>query len=114
MAAEQDQKVLELVVFKLRDGATNDQLLATVDRVSDWVKTQPGFISRDLTYSASEDRWIEVIWWDSLEEAESAAAVATSSDSCAPMFGLIDMESALYLHGEPVIAPVAVKASRSS
>jgi hypothetical protein len=114
MSAEQDQKVLELVVFKLKDGATDDQLLATVDRVSDWVKAQPGFISRDLTYSASEDRWIEVIWWDSLEEAESAASVAMSSDSCAPMFALIDMESALYLHGEPAISSVVVEPTSPS
>jgi hypothetical protein len=40
--------------------------------------------------------------------------VAMSSDSCAPMFGLIDMESALYLHGEPAIAPVAVEPTRRS
>jgi hypothetical protein len=105
MAEKQENKVLELVLFRLKDGATRDDLVATVDGVTDWVKTQPGFVSRDLTYAAAEDQWIDVVWWDSLEAAESAAAAATTSESCAPMFGLIDMESTVMLHGEPVEAP---------
>jgi hypothetical protein len=100
MAETQEHKVLELVLFKLKDGATPDDLLATVDAVTDWIKTQPGFVSRDLTYSAAEDQWIDVVWWESLEAAESAAAAATTSESCAPMFGLIDMDSTVMLHGE--------------
>lgn len=108
MTVEHAAKVLELVVFQLKPGATRDQLLGTVDAVSEWAKTQPGFVSRDLSYSAGDDRWIEVVWWTSLEEAEAAAAAAMSSESCAPMFGLIDMESTLMLHGVPAIAPVTV------
>jgi hypothetical protein len=104
MATDQEQSVLELVVFKLKDGATRDELLATVDGVNAWVNTQPGFVSRDLIYAAAEDQWIDVVWWDSLESAESAADAALSSDSCAPMFELIDTESTLMLHGEPAVA----------
>ena len=36
----------------------------------------------------------------SIEHAQAAAGAAMSSDSCAPMFALIDMESAVMLHGE--------------
>jgi hypothetical protein len=97
-----EPKVLELVAVSLKDGATRDQLLATVDSVSDWVATQPGFVSRDLSYSAADDRWIDLIWWESLAEAESAATAAMSSESCAPMFALIDFESTLMLHGERI------------
>jgi hypothetical protein len=99
-------KVLELVVFKLNDGATRDDLLATVDAVSAWIAEQPGFISRDLVHNGEGDRWIEVIWWRSLEDAKAAAERAMSSTACAPMFGLIDDESTLMLHGEPAIATV--------
>jgi hypothetical protein len=113
MAEEQAQRVLELVVFKLRSGATREDLLNTVDGVSRWAQTQPGFVSRDLTYSAAEDRWIDVIWRKGIEEAESAAAAALSSDSCAPMFDLIDTESMLMLQGEPAIARVQPAAAAS-
>ena len=92
--------ILELVVFKLKDGATREQLLATVDGVNEWASTQPGFVSRELTYAAEEDRWIDIVRRGSLADAESAAAAATSSPSCAPMFGLIDEESMLFLRAE--------------
>ena len=106
MPTERTDKILELVVFTLKDGVTRDQLLGTVDAVSDWAKGQPGFLSRDLSYAPAEHRWIEVVWWRSLADAEAAAEAALSSPSCAPMFALIDMESAQMLHGVPAIAPV--------
>jgi hypothetical protein len=93
-------KVLELVVFKLRDGVTRDQLLGTADAVSAWAAEQPGFISRELSYDAEGDRWIDVIWWRTLQDAHAAAERALSSDRCAPMFSLIDEESTLMVHGE--------------
>jgi len=101
------EKVLELVVFKLAAGVTSDHFLATVDRVSSWISRQPGFISRELSYDAEGDRWIEVVWWSTPQDAQSATELAMTSDSCAPMFGLIDMNSALMLHGELAIARVA-------
>ena len=100
------EKVLELVVFELAAGVTRDQFLATVDSVSSWISSQPGFISRELSYDAQRDRWIEVVWWSTLQDAQAAAEVAMTSESCAPMFGCIDMESTLMLHGELAIAPV--------
>jgi hypothetical protein len=107
-------KVLELVVFKLNAGVSREQLLGTVDAVSDWIRRQPGFISRELSHDAEGDRWIEVIWWRTLEDAHAAAERAMTSESCAPMFALIDMDSTLMAHGEPAIAPVypAVPAGR--
>lgn len=113
MATEQAGKILELVLFKLRDGATREQLLATVDGVSEWAKTQPGFISRDLSYSAEEDKWIDLIRWESLSDAQTAAEAAMASESCAPMFGLIDFDSMLMLHGEPATAAALEGAGRA-
>lgn len=101
-----ESKVLELVVFELNDGVSREHFLSTNDAVSAWIAKQPGFVSRDLSYDAEGDRWIDVIWWESLENAGAAAELAMSSESCAPMFALIDMESLLMLHGEPAIAPV--------
>jgi heme-degrading monooxygenase HmoA len=99
-------RALEIVVFKLNEGATREQLLATAGPVSDWAAEQPGFVSRELAYDAEGDRWIDVVWWESMEEAHAAAERAMSSESCAPMFALIDMESTLMVHGEPAIEPV--------
>jgi hypothetical protein len=42
-----------------------------------------------------------------MEQANAAAERSTTSESCRPMFALIDMESALMLHGAPAIATVS-------
>jgi hypothetical protein len=102
----QPDRVLELVVFTLKDGVTREQLLNTVDAASAWARSQPGFISRDLSHNAEQDKWIEVVYWASLPDAEAAAKASEGSEQCAPMFALIDMESALFLHGIPAITPV--------
>jgi antibiotic biosynthesis monooxygenase (ABM) superfamily enzyme len=99
-------KVLELVVFKLKEGVSREQFLGTNDAVSTWIGKQPGFISRELSYDAEGDRWVDVLWWDSMENAAAASELAMTSESCTPMFALIDMESTLMLHAEPVGATV--------
>ena len=99
-----DGKVLELVVFKLRAGASREGLLGTLDAVSSWIGEQPGFVSRTLVEDHEGGQWIDIVWWRSLAEAQTAAERAMTSESCAPMFALIDMESTLMVHGERVHA----------
>jgi hypothetical protein len=74
--------------------------------VSSWISKQPGFISRELVHDAEGDRWVDVIWWETLEQAQAASERSLTSESCSPMFALIDMESALMLHGTPAISRV--------
>jgi hypothetical protein len=111
MQTEQADHVLELVVFGLKEGVTPDQFLHTVTAASNWVRTQPGFVAEQL-YSAGEDRWIEIVHWKTLEDAEAAAQAAESDPACAPMFGLIDPDDQVFLHGVPVTTRVAAHGGR--
>jgi antibiotic biosynthesis monooxygenase (ABM) superfamily enzyme len=109
------KKVLELVVYTLHKGATYEQFLGTNKAVSAWISKQPGFISRELVYDNQSNRWVDIIWWETMEQAQAASEASMSSESCSPMFALIDMESALMLHGLPAIptvSPVAPALSR--
>ncbi len=100
------RRVLELVVYQLHKGVSPEQFLGTNDAVSSWIRQQPGFISRELVYDAEGNRWVDVIWWATLEQAQAANERSMTSESCAPMFALIDLESALMLHGTPAITRV--------
>jgi hypothetical protein len=104
--------VVEIAIFKAKEGVTREQLLATVDAVSEWARSRPGFVSRDLTYSAEGDNWIDVIWWESLEAATTAAEASMTSESCAPMFAAIDLEGTQMLHAERVIPSVTREGER--
>jgi hypothetical protein len=99
-------KVLELVVYSLNEGVSREQFLRTNDAVSTWIAKQSGFISRDLVYDSDGDRWVDVVWWETMEQAHAASEAATTSESCQPMFALIQMDSALMLHGVPAIDTV--------
>lgn len=105
MRTEQADHVVELVVFGLRDGVTRDEFLGTVAAASDWIRTQPGFVA-DQLYSAGEDRWIEIVRWKTLGDAEAAARAAENDPACAPMFALIDTADQVFLHGLPVTTRV--------
>jgi hypothetical protein len=107
----QAANVLEIVVFTLNEGVTRDQLLATAGPVSAWIAGQPGFVSRELAYDADGDRWIDVVGWQTMADARAAAERAMTSESCAPMFALIDMDSILMIHGEAAMAPVHAAAT---
>jgi antibiotic biosynthesis monooxygenase (ABM) superfamily enzyme len=100
---EAGTKVLELVVYQLHKGVSREQFLGTNHAVSSWIRQQPGFLSRELVYDAEGDGWVDVIWWQTLQQAQAASERSMTSESCAPMFALIDMESALMLHGIPAI-----------
>lgn len=107
--------VVEIAIFKTKEGIGREQLLDTVDAVSEWARQQPGFISRDLTYAEDSDSWIDVVWWEGLDAAHAAAEASMSSESCAPMFAAIDLEGTQMLHGVRTIPTVrAVKASVSA
>jgi hypothetical protein len=105
--------VLELVVFKLSPGVTQAEFLESNEPVSSWIAGQPGFISRDLSYEAEGDRWVDVIWWETLEEAEAASQRALGSDTCAPMFAMIEMDDMLFLHAEAAIPRVERPVNRA-
>ena len=102
-------QVVEIAIFKTKDGVSREQLLGTVDAVSEWAKAQPGFISRDLTYAADSDTWIDVVWWESLDAAHTAAEASMTSESCAPMFAAIDLEGTQMLHGERTVPRVVAQ-----
>ena len=99
-------KVLELVVFKLHEGVGREEFLATNDAVTEWASQRPGFISREQAYDADGDRWIDIIWWKSLDDAQAASTAAMTSPSCAPMFALIDDAATLMIHGHAIRAAV--------
>ena len=95
--------IIELVVFKLVKGATVEQLTGASVGVSDWVCTQPGFVSRELFYSKQSEQWVDFVRWESLEAATAASEAAMSAEQCGPMFGLIDMAQTTMLHADPVM-----------
>ncbi len=65
--------VMELVTFKINANCTPEAFAAACEPVNVWVRTQPGFQSRTVSRN-QEGTWFDVIFWDSAESANTAAA----------------------------------------
>jgi hypothetical protein len=97
--------VLECVVFELNDGVDRTGFLAAADGVSAWVRTQPGFVSREL-FEVGGGRWVDVVRWSTMSDAISAADGMGESAACGGFMAMIDGPSVQMLHGHPAIVPV--------
>ncbi len=101
------QPVLELVIFKLKEGIEHDTFLQESESITTWVKRQPGFISRSLSHDAKTGTYFDVVFWWSMDDAMTASKAAETSTECAPAFGMINMESVQIHHGVQQAEPVA-------
>ncbi|MEM8863091.1 MAG: hypothetical protein AAGD96_32675, partial [Chloroflexota bacterium] len=66
-------QVLEVVVFKLAEGVSDEAFLQAAQGIEAWLETKPGFISRRLS-NDGQGSWLDLVEWKSMEEAQTAAA----------------------------------------
>lgn len=90
MSDNQNKKVIvEWAPFTLAGGVDEDTLLAASEALqTEFVSKQSGFIRRDLV-NLKENQWADIVYWNSLEEAEQAAQNAANSPACFRYFGLM-------------------------
>lgn len=90
-------KVIETVFFKLSSGISPEAFLEHAPAVTAYLKTCNGYITRDLSQN-EEGEWLEYIKWQTLQDAQSAAAAIMNEPSIAPYMGCIDGASAKMSH----------------
>ncbi|PBB33998.1 hypothetical protein CK214_06515 [Mesorhizobium sp. WSM3882] len=64
-------ETLEIVTFRLKPDAAAG-FVTQNGVVTDWLAHQPGFLSRHLG-ERDDGSWVDVVRWQSLEQAQSAA-----------------------------------------
>lgn len=89
--------IAEIVLFKQNPGVSDESLLSAARGIDEILSTMLGFKSRHIL-RASDGRWVDLVWWNTLEEAEQAAEKVMSLPKCQKFFGLIEQESMQFLH----------------
>ncbi|CAN7673047.1 antibiotic biosynthesis monooxygenase [Aminobacter sp. LjRoot7] len=87
-------EALEIVTFRLKPGKTAGfaaAFAAANEPVSDWLRRQPGFLSRHLAERGNS--WIDVVRWQSREDAQAAAEKIMAEIGDCAAFQAIDPES---------------------
>ena len=65
--------VIEIVRYRIKETANAEQAIAAWHKSQDFANAQPGFKRRQLA-SSDNGEWIDVVEWDSMEDAKAAAA----------------------------------------
>ena len=64
-------KVVEICLFKINEGVTEEHLLGASDLFNEsFLAKQKGFISRQ--FAKDGDTWSDVVLWESMEDAMNA------------------------------------------
>jgi hypothetical protein len=95
-----DGPVVEVVLFRIKDGIRDDAFLKEASAVQAWIEQQPGFTSRELL-KTPDNQWLDTVRWTSLELAEKATAKIMNDDHCKPFMGMIDEATIQMWHFEP-------------
>ena len=96
--------VAEVVLFWLKPGVERETFLAAAEATTAFLREEMGgFRERELMEDGS-GRWLDVVRWASLEEAQAAAAAFATSMRSRAFVEMIDPESMTMLHLRPAAA----------
>ncbi|WP_435258764.1 hypothetical protein ACSBLW_03025 [Thioclava sp. FR2] len=92
--------VLEMVSFRLEQGATDTAFLAAAKATEAPLRCQPGFLRRSLV-GAPDGTWTDLVEWTDMGAAQAGAQAMMAEPAFQPFMALIDMGSVSM--GHPVI-----------
>lgn len=98
---EKKTGAIELVIFKFKAGVSENDGIAAMKTLNDFVEKQPGFISRKFA-KKDNNSWVDLVFWRSLQEAETASKLVMESPQCLEAFKVIDDSSMQMMHAVPV------------
>ena len=88
---------LELVTFRLVRGS-NEQFVDANAAISDWLKRQPGFVSRHLA-ERDDGSFVDIVFWQTHEAALAASGKMMEEMAQSEAMTMIDPMSLEMTHG---------------
>ncbi|WP_084732985.1 hypothetical protein [Roseovarius marisflavi] len=82
----------EIVEFRLAEGMTDEQFLASAQASTVYLCSTAAFVRRSLSQDET-GRWTDYVEWTSKEEAQAAAEAAMQREDMMPFMMAIDPES---------------------
>ena len=80
---------VEWAPFTLAPGITEEDLFEASNALQkDFLSKQEGFVKRELL-KGKDNQWVDLVYWNSKEDAEKAAKAATDSPTCFKYFQLM-------------------------
>jgi len=92
------KSTVEITRFKLKEGADVSEFLkASVQFLEKFLKSQSGFVSRNLITNG-EGVWADLATWESMEAAQAVETAMTKNEHAGVYCSFIDFESMSMEH----------------
>ncbi len=91
------KRTIETVTFRLKEGVSPTTFAEMAQAITDFARKQKGFVSRRLSCS-DNGLWIEHIEWESLKDAQAAAAQIGHEPTLETCMNAIDGPSVVLHH----------------
>ncbi len=98
-----NNRVIEVVTFKLNKGVNEAEFLKTVPASSEFIFKLDGFISRRLSCD-NEGNWLEHVEWESLSHAEAASVEFMGAEGVKPFVNKIDTGNIKLSHNRLLVS----------
>ncbi len=85
-------KIVEITKFRLISDVEDRDFMKVAKDTQDIVESFPGYLSRTLC-KKDDGTWIDILYWKSKEDAQSAAKSAMESEALKPFMEMIDPNS---------------------
>ena len=92
-------KCVEMVLFRPQENVNNDELMEAMMATNEIVKNFDGFIQRSTSINENGE-FLDVVYWESKEQALQAAAKVQEMPEVMKNFALIDPNSIKMEHFE--------------
>ena len=82
--------VVELVVFKTKENTDYAEFMDAVSETDEFIQKCDGFVLRELNYSEETSEWVDIVYWESMEQAKTAGQQFMEHPKCTSFMKLID------------------------
>ncbi|HEY2493606.1 MAG TPA: hypothetical protein VGI33_11950 [Paenibacillus sp.] len=99
MKQDNKQFVMELVLFKLKEGTDKQQFNQAALMLSEVLETEiSGFKGRTLLHTADEIHWTDIVYWSDMETAMAAMEQLKSVPAFQSFVSMIDSREITLRH----------------
>ena len=89
------ESVVEWAPFELKDGVNENELRSISDQLQkEFLAIQKGFVKRELL-KKGERQWVDLVYWETSEDADNAMSHSQQSTVCASYFELMEMSDSV-------------------
>lgn len=96
-----DANVVEVVLFKPQASIKREAILETLSVMQATVEAKKGFVSRQVLEN-EDGQWLDLLWWESLDDALKAAEEVQHDPELAPHFAIFEGAEMTMMHLHPV------------